>query len=308
VTEGQPVSTRQESYLAGLIGDGVLPSLTPPIHEREAEHHGLRCVYRPVDLHVLGLGADAVGPLLRAGRDLGFNGFNITHPCKQVVIAELDEVVPDAARLGAVNTVVVAEDGRLVGHNTDATGFAWGFTRALPDVAREHVVQIGTGGAGSAVAHALLRSGVRHLHLVDLDVARAAALAALLTTAQGGEPGDEHADEHAPTVTAHGPADVPDLIVGADGLVNCTPVGMHQHPGTPLDLALLHPRLWVADVIYRPMRTQLVEAADALGCRVMEGGWMAVGQAVDAFTILTGRQADEQRMRDHFRELVEAGR
>ncbi len=247
------MSTRQESYLAGLIGDGVLPSLTPPIHEREAEHHGLRCVYRPVDLHVLGLGADAVGPLLRAGRDLGFNGFNITHPCKQVVIAELDEVVPDAARLGAVNTVVVTEDGRLVGHNTDATGFAWGFTRALPDVAREHVVQIGTGGAGSAVAHALLRSGVRHLHLVDLDVARAAALAALLTTAQGGEPGDEHADEHAPTVTAHGPADVPDLTVGADGLVNCTPVGMHQHPGTPLDLALLHPRLWVADVIYRPV-------------------------------------------------------
>ena len=86
------MSTRQESYLAGLIGDGVLPSLTPPIHEREAEHHGLRCVYRPVDLHVLGLGADAVGPLLRAGRDLGFNGFNITHPCKQVVIAELDAI------------------------------------------------------------------------------------------------------------------------------------------------------------------------------------------------------------------------
>lgn len=101
---------------------------------------------------------------------------------------------------------------------------------------------------------------------------------------------------------------MPNLVATADGLVNCTPVGTHQHPGTPLDLALLHPRLWVADVIYRPMRTQLVEAADALGCRVMEGGWMAVGQAVDAFTILTGRQGDEQRMRDHFRELVEAGR
>jgi len=108
------MSNRTESYLVGLVGDGVMPSLTPPMHEREGDVQGLRYLYRPIDLVELGLPGDSVGELLRSARNLGFNGLNITHPCKQLVLQHLDEVTPDAVRLGAVNTVVI-DGGRSIG-------------------------------------------------------------------------------------------------------------------------------------------------------------------------------------------------
>jgi shikimate dehydrogenase len=92
----------------------------------------------------------------------------------------------------------------------------------------------------------------------------------------------------------------------ADGLVHCTPVGMAAHPGVPLDLELLEPRHWVADIVYRPIETELVRGARAKGCDVLDGGRMAVGQAADAFRIFTGLDADPERMRSHFLELVAA--
>jgi len=83
---------------------------------------------------------------------------------------------------------------------------------------------------------------------------------------------------------------------------------MHHHPGMPVDPSLLRPRMWVSDVVYRPVRTQLVEAAEALGCRTLDGGHMAVGQAVDSFRLITGIEPDRDRIRAHFLELVAAGR
>lgn len=286
------MSTTSESYLVGLIGDGITRSLTPPMHEAEARRRGLHYLYRPVDLEVIGRPAQDVGELLRAGRDLGFNAFNITHPCKQLVLAHLDEVAPEARSLGAVNTVVV-RDGRFVGHNTDVSGFAAGFCAVLPRAAKNSVVQIGSGGAGSAVASALLSSGVGTLHLFDVDPARAheraAALAAMFPDRQ---------------VVAAAARAMPDLVRAADGVVNATPVGMHHHPGTPLDPALLHARQWVADVVYLPLETELIAAARATGCQVLDGGHMAVGQAVDAFRLITGVEPDRARMRRHFLELI----
>ena len=173
------MSTTSESYLVGLIGDGITRSLTPPMHETEARNHGLHYLYRPVDLEVIGRPGEDVGELLRAGRDLGFNAFNITHPCKQLVLDHLDEVAPEAAALRAVNTVVI-RDGRFVGHNTDVSGFAAGFRAVLPGAAKDRVVQVGTGGAGSAVASALLSAGVQTLHLFDVDPARAGERAAAM--------------------------------------------------------------------------------------------------------------------------------
>ena len=131
------------------------PSLSPPLHEREADLHGLRYLYRLIDIADLGLDAEAAGDLVRAARQLGYTGLNITHPCKQTVIKHLDELSPDAAMLGAVNTVVFDGD-RAIGHNTDWTGFARSFTRGLPDASTRRIVQLGAGGAGAAVAHALL--------------------------------------------------------------------------------------------------------------------------------------------------------
>jgi shikimate dehydrogenase len=288
------MSLTTESYLIGLIGDGVTPSLTPPMHEREGAAHGLLYLYRPIDLAALGLPAASVGELVRAARNLGFNGLNITHPCKQLVIEHLDEVDDDAARLGAVNTVVIREDGTTVGHNTDWSGFLSAFRAGLPGAALRRVVQFGAGGAGSAVAYALLTAGVEHLSLVDVDLERAADRAAELA-----------AMFPAASVEGRTTAELASLLEAADGVAHCTPVGMAAHPGTPFDTSLLDARQWVADIVYRPIETQLVHEARARGCRVLDGGRMAVGQAVDAFRIFTGLEPDADRMRAHFLELIE---
>jgi shikimate dehydrogenase len=289
------MSTVSESYLVGLIGEGTSHSLTPPLHEREAEHFGLRYLYRPVDLTVLGRPAADVGDLLRAGRELGFNAFNITVPAKQVVLQHLDELSDDAARLGAVNTVLI-RDGRFIGHNTDYSGFGAALQEGLPDAELDRVVQLGTGGAGAAIAYALLAAGAKSLILADLDPARAAERA----SAMSGLFPDR---EIRPVLLA----DAAEALADADGLVNASPVGMQGHAGVPLDPSVIRPRQWVADIIYRPIQTELLRAAADKGCRVLDGGHMAVGQAVDAFRLITGREPHAGRMREHFLTLLRQG-
>ncbi len=239
--------------------------------------------------------ADAVGELLTGAYRLGFNGLNITHPCKQLVLEHLDEVTPDARRLGAVNTVTI-RDGRFIGHNTDFSGFAAALASGLPGAKLDRVVQLGAGGAGSAVAYALLTAGVRDAGPGGHGSRRAAPHA----------PPNWPASSRTSIVTARTTAELPQLMPLADGLVHCTPVGMAAHPGVPLDMSLVEPRHWVADIVYRPIETELVREARAKGCEVLDGGRMAVGQAADAFRIFTGLEADADRMRAHFLELVAA--
>lgn len=282
----------QDSYLVGLIGSGIGPSLSPALHEREAGRQGLRYHYRLIDIDRLGVGPEAVGDLVRAARDLGFDGLNITHPCKQLVIGHLDALAPQAEALGAVNTVVF-EDGRAVGHNTDVTGFAASFARGLPDARLERVVQLGAGGAGAAVAHALLTLGAGHITVVDALPERAADLAVALNRHFG--------DGRAAAAT---PDALPKLLTDADGIVHATPTGMAAHPGIPLPAELLHPGLWVAEVVYRPLETELLRTARALGCATLDGGGMAVFQAVDAFRLFTGREPGSRRMLADIAELA----
>ncbi|MET9436613.1 shikimate dehydrogenase [Streptomyces sp. NPDC006551] len=280
------------SYLTGLIGSGIGPSLSPALHEAEADRHGVRLVYRTLDLDTLGVEPEAVGDLVRAARLLGFDGLNITHPCKQLVIEHLDELSPEAAELGAVNTVVF-HGGRAVGHNTDVTGFAKAFARGLPDAPTGDIVQLGAGGAGAAVAHALLTLGADRLTLLDTDPARAAALAAALDTRFG--PG---------RAVSAPPAEAADRLARADGLVHATPTGMAAHPGLPVPADVLRPGLWVAEVVYRPLETALLRAARAAGCRTLDGGGMAVFQAADAFRLFTGLRPHTERMLAHLADLA----
>ena len=284
----------QNSYLVGLIGSGIGPSLSPALHEREADRQGLRYLYRLIDIDPLGVGPEAVGDLVRATRDLGFDGLNITHPCKQLVIGHLDELAPQAEALGAVNTVVF-EDGRAIGHNTDVTGFAASFARGLPDVSLERVVQLGAGGAGAAVAHAVLTLGAGHVTVVDAMPDRAADLAAALNRHFG------EGRSAAATPDALGT-----LLARADGIVHATPTGMAAHPGLPFPAELLHSGLWVAEVVYRPLETELLRTARALGCATLDGGGMAVFQAADAFRLFTGREPDSARMLVDIAELAGA--
>ena len=280
----------QAKALVGLIGAGIGPSLSPALHEQEARHLGLRLHYQLIDLDRTGSGVEALPGLLLSARTMGYAGLNITYPCKQAVMPLLDAVSDDARAMGAVNTVVF-KDGRLTGHNTDGSGWAWAFQRALPQADLSCVVLLGTGGAGSAIAHAALRLGVMKLRLFDRDVGRAEQLAVELNTLYG-----------AGRALACG--DIAAAMDGATGLIHATPTGMSKLPGMPLPAELLRAPLWVSEVVYFPLQTALLQNARERGCAVIDGGGMAVGQAVGAFELFTGLRADAQRMAAHFACLL----
>lgn len=275
--------------LAGLVGRGIQASLTPALHQGEGDAQSLRYLYRLIDADQLGVDDSALPALVEGAQRSGFTGLNITFPFKQAIVPLLDELSEEARGIGAVNTVVF-KDGKRIGHNTDCLGFAEGLRRGLPNVARRQVVQLGAGGAGSAVAHALLAEGVEQLTLFEVDAARGQALVENLSQRFGAG-------------RARLGNDLAVALAAADGLVNTTPVGMSKLPGTPLPVHLLHERLWVAEIIYFPLETELLRHARALGCRTLDGGTMAVFQAVKAFELFSGRPADATRMQAHFARL-----
>jgi shikimate dehydrogenase len=275
--------------LAGLIGSGIQASRTPALHEQEGDARGLRYLYRLIDLDPLRLTVDALPDLLDAAELMQFTGLNITYPCKQAILPLLDDLSDEARGIGAVNTVVF-KDGKRIGHNTDCLGFAEGFRRNLSDVLRQRVVQMGAGGAGAAVAHALLAEGVERLSIFDLDSSRAQDLVDNLALRFGS--GRAQVGSHLENAMAE-----------ADGVVNTTPMGMAKLPGTPVPAALLRAELWVAEIVYFPLETELLRDARALGCRTLDGGNMAVFQAVKAFELFSGEVPDAQRMLAHFQAM-----
>jgi len=276
--------------LVGLIGRGIQLSRTPAMHEREAARFGLGYAYMLVDFDALGLPDDALPGIISAGAALGFQGFNVTHPFKQQVIPLLDRIAPEAAAIGAVNTVVY-DNGRTsratAGHNTDCWGFAESFRQGLSGVPLRQVVQFGAGGAGAAVAHALLQLGAESLTLIDTDPARAAALAAHMRKDWGSD-------------RVQATENVADALGWTDGIVNTTPVGMAKYPGMPFPAEMLRRQHWVAEIIYFPEETELLRVARGLGCRTLAGTGMAIGQAVRAFELFTGRKSDMAAMAGHF--------
>ena len=278
-----------KKLLIGLIGGGIQRSLSPALQEEEARQHGLRLHYQLIDLDESRIGPEVLPELIRAVRIIGFAGLNVTFPCKQAVIPLLDSMSEEARAIGAVNTVV-REGDRLIGHNTDGPGWAWGFRRALPNADLSRVVLLGAGGAGSACADAILRLGARELRVVDQDAARARDLAQRLNA-------------HLPGSRAR-VSDLKNAVENATGLIHATPTGMLKLPGMPLDPALLRPSMWVSEVVYVPLDTELLKAARRAGCPTMDGGHMNVGQATRGFRLFTGLEPDAARMEAHFRRLV----
>jgi shikimate dehydrogenase len=206
------------------------------------------------------------------------------------VIPYLDELSDEASRIGAVNTVAF-KDGRTLGYNTDCLGFAESFARDLPDAGLELVVQLGAGGAGAATAHALLGRGAAHLMLFDKDATRARALAERLA---------RHYGRDRVTVAS----DLGGAFGRADGVVNATPVGMAEYPGLPVPKDWLRREMWVADIVYFPLETELLQEARARGCKTLDGSGMVVFQAAAAFDIFTGLKSDRDRMLREFRGAV----
>lgn len=272
--------------LTGLVGQNILASRSPWLHEQEAAAQGCDLTYVLFDFTAREWARADLPRLLNAAQMVGFSGLNVTHPFKQDVIPHLDELAPSAQKVGAVNTVKFV-DGRRVGHNTDVTGFGESVRRGLPNATLNRVVQFGAGGGGSATSHALLDLGAKELVLVDADAARRDALASQLAA---------EFPSAAITQTDDGNA----FIAAADGIVNATPVGMAAYPGTPFDTSLLAASQWVADIVYFPLETQLLRDAKARGCATLAGSGMAVFQAADAFDIFTGLTANRARMLDSF--------
>ena len=252
------------------------------MHMEEAEALGLDLKYRLFDAGHGDFAAKDLGALLDRLAAEGYAGVNVTHPFKQDVLAHLDAVSADVEALGAVNTVVFSE-GRKIGHNTDWMGWSKGFLKFLPGAGLDHALLLGAGGAGSAVAFAALKLGVGKLTLFDIDTDQTRDLAGKLAKTFG-------PDRIAVAAT------VAEVIGTADGLINTTPIGMAQYPGAPIDLHLLRPNMWVAEVIYFPLETPLLAHARRIGCRTVGGGPMVVYQAAEAFCLFTGVRPDEERM------------
>lgn len=283
-------ASEQTSFVLGLVGAGISASLTPAMQEREGRAAGLSLSYRLIDMDQLGLDHTRLPEVLSWAQRLGFDGLNVTHPFKQAVLPLLDDVSQDAADLGAVNTVLFQE-GRMIGRNTDWSGYSRAFRSVLPDAVHDPAVLVGAGGAGGAVGYGLLHQGAAHVAVLDADEDRAQGCTERLARRFGSER----------VSVAH---DVAEALHDARGVVNATPVGMLGHPGSALPAELLRSDLWVSDVVYFPLETELVSAARSRGCRVLPGGGMAVQQAVGAFEYFTGRTPDADRMTRHFEELT----
>lgn len=278
-----------KKFLVGLIGADIQMSKSPALHEMEGRRQGLDYRYELLDFTERGLPASALPDLLDEEEQRRFAGSNITHPCKQTVIAHLNRLSEDAKMLGAVNTVVF-RNGERIGHNTDWYGFYENFQRGLPDVAKSHAVLLGAGGAGVAVAHAAIKLGIERLSIFDQETKRAETLAQQLN--------DRFSLDRARATT-----DVGRALRSADGLIHATPTGMNSHPGLPIDAEWLLPRHWVADIVYMPLVTELLALAEGKGCRTLRGGGMTVYQAAAAFELFTGIAPDAERMTLHFTEL-----
>ena len=270
-----PDSSRR--VLTGLLGAPIAQSASPAMHERAADVLGFRCHYQLIE--VAGAGREELKALFDGVRRLGFAGINVTFPYKEAVIELLDEVSPGAAVIGAVNAVVVS-DNRLIGHNTDRSGFARAVSPFVTGASPDALALIGAGGVGKAIAFALAGLVAAELRIFDSEPAKAARLAAQL-------------EGHCKVHVAHS---VEDALRGAAGVVNASPVGMLPNRDTPVPDALLHEGLWVADAVYSPLWTPLLTAAKARGAAVMTGRDLAIYQAADAFELFTGQRPSTAEM------------
>jgi len=279
--------------LLGLIGANIMGSLSPALFAEAFRAAGIDGFYHLIDVDRLR--ERRLPQLLAAIKAAGFTGANVTFPFKQEILSLLDGVDREAAQTGAVNTVTIADDGRTTGYNFDRRGWRRSFEEELgAESARgATVVLVGAGGAGRAVAFALMDLGVARLVVHDRDGARAQALC-----------GDIAMHFGASRCRVAGIFD--SEISAADGVVNATQTGMRGFPGNPVPASALKASHWAADVIYTPVDTEFLKAAAAKGARVMNGGGMCVHQAVEAFRLFTGIAPDVASMHRAFAKALAA--
>lgn len=263
----------------GLIGDNIARSQSPRLHVEAGKLCGIKVIYDRLIPRDLGLNLDTV---FDRCADEGFRGINVTYPYKEEVVRRV--VIPDAATaaIRACNTVLFG-DGRPEGHNTDCTGFVSAFGARFGTVAPGRVAMAGAGGVGKAIAFGLARLGATELHIFDRDRQKADALATAVAAA---------AD-----MTVGVAGSIEEAAEGADGLVNCTPIGMTGHPGTAVPADNMRAASWAFDAVYTPVDTLFLTDAAKAGLEVMSGYDLFFHQGVDAFRIFTGLDVDAAALR-----------
>jgi shikimate dehydrogenase len=255
--------------LFAVFGDPVAHSLSPAMHNAAFAALGINSVY-------LAFGSPEIAPCTAAMRALAIRGASVTIPHKVAIMPLLDEIDAAARRIGAVNTVV-NRGGRLLGSNTDAYG-ALQALRGRTEITGRAAVVVGAGGAARAVAFGLKDAGGR-VTVVNRSAARGEELARCVGA------------EFRPL------AEVADL--SCDILVNTTPIGMARYgDALPVPDALLQPGMVVMDIVYTPLKTPLLAAAAARGCRTIPGTAMFVLQGARQFELWTGRAAPTKIMTD----------
>jgi shikimate dehydrogenase len=285
---GVPVSGR--TRLVGIIGDPVAHSRSPAMHNAAFRALGLDLAYVP--FHVP---PEALEAAVRGLAALGLIGFNVTVPHKERIVPLLDALAPAAEVVGAVNTVVVQDGGRLIGHNTDGIGFSTALHEAHRFKAeRSRALILGAGGAARAVCDQLLREGIAAIRICNRTDAKAVALA-------------EHLRRHHPGCDVKAlpwtPLDHRAAINWAELIVNCTPVGLAPADPSPIDTNGISPGHIVVDLIYEPPQTELLRRCTALRARCLNGLGMLLHQGAAGFTLWTGKAAPV----DVMRRALEAG-
>jgi len=266
------ISIDSNTNLYAVLGDPVGHSLSPVMHNRAFSHMGYNAVYlafRVIDI------AGAVSGI----RALNICGVSVTIPHKVSVMKHLDDIDNTAERIGAVNTVV-NRGGVLHGYNTDA----WGAVKALKDrmdratIAGAAVGIVGAGGAARAIGFGLVAEGAR-ITIINRTREKGEALA------------------HA--LTSEFQALTPDLQLECDILINTTPIGMTPKTGaSPIPAAALDRKMMVMDIVYNPLRTRLLQDAEAIGCPTIDGTTMFANQGAFQFELWTGRTAPVDIMRN----------
>lgn len=264
----------------GLIGDNIARSRSPHLHQTAGRLTGLNVTYDRLIPKDMGLSFDEV---FEQARSSGYRGINVTYPYKELVTAKVEVADPLVRAIGAVNTVVFGQ-GRPQGFNTDYSGFISAYRRIRGEVAPGIVCLIGTGGVGKAVAFGLLGLKAATIRLVDLNPAKTEALRdALLATGSGTR------------IEIH--TDAVEAAAAADGLINCTPLGMVGLEGTPLARAAMEGASWAFDAVYTPVETQFLMDAEASGLAIISGYELFFGQGLDAWQIFTGVPIDAVQLR-----------
>jgi shikimate dehydrogenase len=277
----------ESPMLAAIIGFPLGHSMSPPLHNA-----GFAALGLDVHYEAWAIPADELAGAVARVRDDEMLGMSVTVPYKQSVMPLLDEIDPAAAAIGSVNTIV-KRDGRLVGYNTDKDGFIRSLREAGCDPRGMRALVLGVGGAERAVAYGLVEAGVASIALAGRNPERLRAAATQLANTKPRE-----------VVIATLGFETDALAVAAseaDIIVNCTPIGMRHSPqeaDSPLSRGALRADLWVVDIVYNPLETNLLRSAREIGAHAVDGLGMLVFQGVAQQLLWTGAEPPGDIMRE----------